>query len=148
MQNEYQVPPIPPQAPPQSNPQPGVSATTYPYDQSPVAAAAQQAVPSILGKWNWGAFLLSWVWGVFNGAYLSLLCLVPFLNVVWLFVTGFKGNEWAWNSGKFHTVEEFEEKQRQWTKWGIIIAAISIGLNILVWGAYFVLVILLVTAQQ
>ncbi len=96
--------------------------------------------PSIIGKWNWGAFALSWIWGIFNGAYLSLLCLIPGLNVIWIFVCALKGNEWAWNSGKYTSVEEFEEAQRKWSKAGIIVLIISVVLGIISGIAYGALI--------
>lgn len=50
-------------------------------------------VPEEIKKWNWGAFSLNILWGIGNKTYLPLLCLIPFFNLVWIFVCGIKGNE-------------------------------------------------------
>ena len=75
--------------------------------------------PENLNKFNWGAFMLNMIWGIGNKSYLTFLCLVPVLNVVWVFVCGFKGNQWAWDSGCFKTAEEFEATQATWNRAGI-----------------------------
>jgi len=46
-----------------------------------------QLPPEIKG-WNWGAFFLSWIWGLGNGTYIALLCLIPFVNIVMIFIPG------------------------------------------------------------
>lgn len=86
-------------------------------------------VPPEINKWNWGAFFLTIYWGIGNSAYLSLLTLVPAFGFIWRFVCGAKGNEWAWKSGKFKSVDEFLTVQRTWAKGGIaffIVTVISI----------------------
>ena len=85
-----------------------------------------QIEPPSLKKFNWGAFALNILWGIGNKSYLSLLCLVPFLNIVWVFVCGFKGNQWAWDSGCFKTVEEFEATQKTWNRAGLVYFILSI----------------------
>ena len=68
--------------------------------------------------WNWGAMMYGWVWGIANGTYMPLLALLPFLNMFWWIVCGIKGNEWAMNSGKWQTVEEFNAVQKSWNTAG------------------------------
>ena len=105
--------------------------------------------PSNINKFNWGAFLLSWIWGICNGVYWSLIILVLdivsyFLDladanilstiiciisfIVGLFL-GIFGNREAWKSGRFKNAEKFVMVQRKWTKgalifWGVIILLI------------------------
>jgi hypothetical protein len=31
-------------------------------------------VPAEIDRWNWGAFLLNWIWGIGNDTYIALLC--------------------------------------------------------------------------
>jgi TIR domain len=64
--------------------------------------------------WNWGAFLLTWIWGIGNGVYVTLLCLVPVLGFVMMFVLGSKGNELAWRAKRWESVEQFQRSQRKW----------------------------------
>lgn len=85
-------------------------------------AAAQ--VPDEIRGWNWGAFLLNWVWGIGNSALASLLVFVPLFGFVWMFVTGAKGNEWAWRGRRWESVAQFRAVQRRWAFWG---AAVWLG---------------------
>jgi hypothetical protein len=78
-------------------------------------------VPSEVRGWNWGAFLLSWIWGLGNETYLSLLCFVPFVNFVMIFVLGAKGNEWAWHNKQWTSIEDFKRVQRRWAIAGAIV---------------------------
>lgn len=84
-------------------------------------------------KFNWGAFLLTWIWGL-NHKYplslislgLGLLSMIPIVGLIfsignlgfaiWL---GLKGNEVAWNSGRFSSVEDMQKCQRIWAWWGL-----------------------------
>lgn len=84
----------------------------------------QRNTPSIIGKWNWGAFCFNWLWGVFNGVYWPLLLiianLIPYVgwiaSLVGCIYLGIKGNEMSWNSNKhWPSVEDFEKTQKQWT---------------------------------
>jgi serine/threonine-protein kinase len=34
-------------------------------------------------------------------------------------ILGIKGNEWAWQSKKWDSIEQFQRKQRIWLYWGI-----------------------------
>jgi hypothetical protein len=81
-------------------------------------------VPEEVKGWSWGAFGLTWIWGVFNGVLISLLCLIPVFAIVWAFVLGVKGKEWAWRNKKWHSVEHFKNTQRPWDIAGIVIFAI------------------------
>lgn len=87
-------------------------------------------VPAEIKKWNWGAFTFNAFWGIGNYNYLPLLCLIPIFNLVWMFVCGFKGNEWAWKSGKFSNVEDFLATQATWNRAGLV--SFIIGLVIFV----------------
>lgn len=70
--------------------------------------------------WNWGAFAYNWMWGIGNKTYLPLLCLIPVFNLVWMFVCGAKGNEWAWRDGDYKDVETFKAVQRTWNRAGFV----------------------------
>ena len=92
-----------------------------------------QAVDNLLTvrlkKWNWGAFLLNWVWGLGNNVYIALLMFVPGINLVMPFVLGFKGNDWAWQKGDWQNIHDFQRTQRLWTKVGIVA---TIGIPIII----------------
>ncbi|MDR1292831.1 MAG: hypothetical protein LBJ91_05510 [Clostridiales Family XIII bacterium] len=133
---------------PQSGPY-GSNGQSGPYDPNGPGGPYYQGpyeppVPPEVKKWNWGAFALNWIWGCGNGAYLALLCLIPFFNIVWIFVCGVKGNEWAWKSGKFKDLDTFLTTQRTWNIAGLIMFIINIAyiviiivmvFNIVLWGS-------------
>lgn len=83
------------------------------------------------GGWNWGAFFLNWIWGISHNTYIALLCFVPFVNLIMIFVLGAKGNEWAWQNRQWESVEQFKKVQKAWAVWGFIIFLISIVLGII-----------------
>ncbi|MCY9807251.1 ribonuclease G [Lentilactobacillus senioris] len=82
--------------------------------------------PQEIKGWNWGAFMFNWVWGIGNKTYLPLLNLIPLVNIVWIFVTGFKGNEWAWQKGDYKDVKTFKQVQATWNRAGLVQFAIYI----------------------
>jgi len=82
-------------------------------------------VPEEVKGWSWGAFGLTWIWGICNGVLISLLCLIPVFAIVWAFVLGAKGNEWAWRNKKWDSIEHFKSTQRPWNIAGIVLFAIS-----------------------
>jgi hypothetical protein len=88
---------------------------------------AAATVPAEIDKWNWGAFLLNWIWGIGNNTFIALLMFVPFVNFVMAFVLGAKGSAWAWRNKKWASVEEFKAVQRSWAKWALIVYALLIA---------------------
>jgi hypothetical protein len=81
----------------------------------------QTELPEEIDRWNWGAFLLNWIWGIGNGVFVALLVFVPVFGLVMPFVLGVRGNRWAWRKGRWDNIEHFKRVQRAWTKWAIII---------------------------
>jgi hypothetical protein len=79
------------------------------------------AVPPEIKEWNWGAFFLTWIWGIGNRVRLSFLALIPlpFVGLAMGILLGIKGNEWAWQCKKWDSVEHFRYRQRIWMYWGI-----------------------------
>ncbi|MCX6004289.1 MAG: B-box zinc finger protein [Chloroflexi bacterium] len=84
-------------------------------------------VPSEIKGWNWGGFLLTWIWGIGNNVWISLLALLSILPYVgWIagltmrIILGIKGNEWAWRSKKWDSIDHFKQVQRRWMWWGVI----------------------------
>ena len=97
---------------------------------------------AIAKKFNWGAFLLNWIWGLGNNTYITLLIFVgsiaafiPFIGAfvplglcIWF---GIKGNEWAWQNKHWDSVEHFNEVQKIWTIVGVVLAIIGFVLGFL-----------------
>jgi hypothetical protein len=85
-------------------------------------------VPPEIDRWNWGAFLLNWIWGIGNHTFIALLVFVPFLGFVMPFILGVKGSAWAWKNKRWNSVEHFVAVQRKWTKWALIVYLVLIAL--------------------
>jgi hypothetical protein len=90
-------------------------------------------IPAHLNRWNWGAFLLNWIWGIGNSVWIALLCLIPLVNIVMMFVLGTKGSAWAWKSRPWRDEEHFRRTQRNWAIAGF---AVWVG-SFLLFGSIF-----------
>jgi len=89
-------------------------------------------VPPEIRGWNWGAFGLSWIWGIGNSTWIALLAIVPIVQIVMIFVLGAKGNEWAWQNRYWKSVDDFKKAQRVWTiAWLIVLVIIVIFFGLL-----------------
>ena len=102
-------------------------------------------------RWNWGAFLLGWIWAVGNRLWIWLLIglaanaisLIPSPNnkaalislicqSVISVVLGVKGSEWAWKSKKWDSIEYFQKTQKRWRNWGIAFTAVVFVIGIII----------------
>lgn len=88
----------------------------------------------VKNKFNWGAFLLTWIWGIYNKS-LSPILLVPILfipkvgTLIYFFLSiwfGKKGNEWALKNKSFHSVDDFNEYQKKFVYVTLTISVINI----------------------
>lgn len=97
-------------------------------------------LPPELQGWNWGAFILTWIWGIFNGTFISLLCLIPGIHLIVMFILGLKGNEWAWKNRNWQSTEHFVSVQRRWAAGAFVVCIaagfllVAIPLGIWLWG--------------
>ncbi|MFC1874482.1 hypothetical protein ACFLYX_04185 [Chloroflexota bacterium] len=94
-------------------------------------------VPKEVRGWNWGAFLLGWIWAIGNKAWIGVfLCLFAWMiSMVTLqfgsesiglllgvgvgVVLALKGSEWAWQNKRWDSIKHFKRTQRTWRNWGI-----------------------------
>ncbi|WNV04234.1 EI24 domain-containing protein [Candidatus Methylospira mobilis] len=94
-----------------------------------------KAVPAEIDRWNWGAFLLSWIWGIGNNTFIALLTFVPVVGFIMPFVLGAKGNAWAWRNKEWESIEHFKAVQRKWVLWAgiayLFFIASTIGIFII-----------------
>lgn len=88
-------------------------------------------LPPEARRWNWGAFFLTWIWGIGNNVLISFLCLVPFLNLIMPIILGVKGGEWAWQKKRWDSVEHFQRVQRIWAWVGFILFLLSIAIMVI-----------------
>jgi hypothetical protein len=80
--------------------------------------ATEAAAPAAAGRWNWGAFLMTWIWGLGNGTYIGLLALIPVVNLVMAIILGIKGGKLAWKNRRWESIEHFTRVQGLWTAFG------------------------------
>jgi hypothetical protein len=106
----------------------------------PLVRVDPKVIPAEIDRWNWGAFLLNWIWGVGNNTFIALLTFIPVFGLIMMFVLGAKGSGWAWRNGRWDSVEHFKRVQRLWAIWGAIIWLGAIALfGGLVGGTFYIL---------
>lgn len=96
-------------------------------------------IPPGLDRWNWGAFLLNWIWGIGNSTYIAFLMFVPFVNMIMIFVLGAKGSKWAWKNRVWADEDHFVRTQRNWARAGLAVIAGFVLLFGLLFYAIFAL---------
>ncbi|MBN3872338.1 serine/threonine-protein kinase [Nostoc sp. JL33] len=89
-----------------------------------------ETVPEEILGWNWGAFLVPWLWMWTNQVWYGVFCFVPQIGWVMAIALGAKGNEWAWKSRRWRSIEQFKAHQRGWAIAGILIGA---PISIMLW---------------
>ncbi len=81
--------------------------------------------------WNWGAFLLNWIWCLGNGVLIPVFfCFFPPTAWAMPFVLGIKGDAWAWEKRGYMGFERFRRAQRAWALagaaiWGVLLLCIG-----------------------
>ena len=96
--------------------------------------ATNSELPKELKRFNWGACLLPWIWGIGNNvrvALWGLLCFLMWIPVIGAIIAlgllifqiwlGINGNRLAWNSKRWNNIEHFNDVQRKWAMWSVII---------------------------
>lgn len=105
-------------------------------------------IPKELNEFNWGAFILTFIWGVKHKAWITLLAipLIYFqlpLGLNWIllivlqFYCGFRGNMWAYQVDWWMSPKDFRQNQMRWGAIAIILN-ISIPLFALIIAGRFV----------
>ncbi len=96
----------------------------------------------VANHFNWGAFLLSWIWGLGNKTYITLIILlvsfIPFVNLIvplalciWF---GVEGNKWAWKNKRFESIEHFHSYQKKWVIAGLILPIVGLIFSLFVFA--------------
>ena len=86
--------------------------------------------PGVKG-WSWGAFMLNWIWAIPNKTWIGLLCMIPYIGVIFAIYLGIKGRELAWKNKRWDSVEHFNRVQRKWSVWAVALFFGSIAIGIL-----------------
>jgi len=112
-----------------------------------VPAALPDQLP--LRRWSWGAFVFTWLWGLFNGAYWPLLglllALVPSIDLwrhalpgggsvwvstgtllyaAWSVVCGLMGERWAARGRRWLSAAQFRRRQHGWAVAALVVAIV------------------------
>ncbi len=87
-------------------------------------------IPQEIRGWNWGAFILTWLWGISNKVWISLLSAIPYVGVIMAIMLGVKGNEWAWRNKRWDSIQHFKSTQKKWSIAGVVILAIGLAIGI------------------
>jgi len=123
-------------------PQPGYGTVPPPTAfPNPYAQPMPFECPYELCRWSWGAFgaTLFWTaamnqWGWFAGFLILAFCF-PIGSLIISIYLGMKGNEQAWKSRQWISIEHFRSTQEVWDKWGIGLFVLGIVLG----GCFFLL---------
>lgn len=81
--------------------------------------------PGIKG-WSWGAFFFNWLWAIFNRTWIGLLCLIPYIGLIFSLYLGIRGRELAWQNKRWKSIEHFNRVQRRWSIWAGVFFGIAI----------------------
>ena len=87
-------------------------------------------VPDEIKGWNWGAFLMPYFWPFSNHVWIGLLCFVPQVGLLMAIALGSNGNEWAWKSRRWRSIEHFKAHQRGWAIAGLLF---GVPASLMVW---------------
>ena len=90
------------------------------------------SVPAEIKGWNWGAFLLGGFWSIGNQVWIGLLSFIPYIGLGVAFYLGIKGNELAWKSKRWDSIEQFKSAQRKWAIAGLVALVFFFFLGILI----------------
>lgn len=77
-------------------------------------------IESLKRRFNWGAFFLGWIWGLFNNSYITLvglpLIFIPkiggIIGIILAIYFGIKGNSLALKNKKFNSEFDFIKFQK------------------------------------
>ena len=88
-------------------------------------------LPVELRHFNWGAFLLNWIWGIMHKKYITLLyfpaCIIPIIGPLIISVWfGFMGNKWAGQAQDWESYARFNDVQRNWVKLWLILFVLGL----------------------
>jgi len=140
-----------PAAPPQWAPPAAPEGVGQPYGPAPgmgwapLPSGNDPALLPYVQGWNWGAFVISWIWAFSHqlpgwGVGMLLLNLASWIPVIGFpfsliglglaIYLGIKGNELAWRQRPFQGLEHFRATERVWRTWGIVLFVMGIVASI------------------
>jgi len=97
---------------------------TFPEENN--SGMKQDIYPRGVSGWSWGAFMFNWLWAIFNKTWIGLLCLIPYIGIIFAIWLGIKGREMAWRNKRWESLEHFNRVQRKWSLWSLLFVGIAI----------------------
>lgn len=102
------------------------------YDNN--SGMGEQAPYSISKKFNWGAFLFNWIWGIKYKKWallaVPIAAVFPYgiiISVIISLWAGAHGNQWAWEEIEYANEEDFHKAQQYWVKaWGVFATCVTL----------------------
>ena len=121
------------------------------YSENKEIQESNDEIVKEMKKFNWGAFGLGWIWGIFNKIYIKRLtfpCMIVFFLLFFkiykyilkipvagvpLFIVillgpliyfGINGNKWASEKREWKNIEEFKKVQKMWAIITLIIYSV------------------------
>jgi hypothetical protein len=91
----------------------------------------QKEFPAEARGLNWGALLLSWIWGLGNSVGCGPVALMFIIPGIGPIVGLIKGNEWAWRGKQWASVEAFKATQKKWAMAGVVVLVVGVLLGCL-----------------
>lgn len=128
--DSFAVPPEPPISPAPFGGAPARPIASSTPDRLPSGNAPQLLHDARNLGWNWGGFLIPYLWLIGHGrltlGFLLLLsACVPFFGLAHLvfypaaaLYLGLNGYELAWREQPYHSIGQLQERERAWMLWG------------------------------
>jgi prepilin-type processing-associated H-X9-DG protein len=99
--------------------------TSHPETENNSGQGAASVLPPEAQGFNWGGFLLPWIWPLAHNTWIGLLSFIPIVGFFMRFFLGFKGNELAWQNRKFTSLDQFKNVQRIWLMSGLVVSLLG-----------------------
>ena len=93
-------------------------------DNNTSGQGKESVIPPEIQGWNWGAVLLSWIWGIGSNTYRAFWVFCPVVNAFMIVYLGLKGNEWAWRHRRWESIAHFKKIQKKWVKAGLTFVSV------------------------
>jgi len=112
----------------------GVTHAGLPSGNDPAQLEAARGI-----GWNWGGFLIPYLWLLGHGrataGFLLLISTaVPLLNIVHVILypaaaiyLGLQGYAISWRHRAYHSVEQLVDGEREWAWWGALVVLAVVG---------------------
>lgn len=90
--------------------------------------------PASALRWNWGAFVMTPIWGLANRVYPALLSLVPFVGLPVSVWAGLRGGRSSWKHNPWRDEEHYRQVQATWTRLALVfLCAFVVGIPVVAW---------------